>query len=107
MWQRILNHYPTDKPRKDVGQKGCEMEYRQLGSAGVRVSAIGLGTNRFGSEAVPQNEVSNIIAAAQDLGSTLSIPPIPTPKRARNKRWAMRLKGGGTNSSWPPSLSLL
>jgi aryl-alcohol dehydrogenase-like predicted oxidoreductase len=27
-----------------------------------------LGTNRFGSEAVPQNEVSNIIAAAQDLG---------------------------------------
>ena len=44
------------------------MEYRQLGSAGVRVSTIGLGTNRFGTEAVPQNEVNKIIDAAQDLG---------------------------------------
>jgi aryl-alcohol dehydrogenase-like predicted oxidoreductase len=44
------------------------MEYRQLGSAGVRVSVIGLGTNRFGSAAVSQTEVNNIIAAALDLG---------------------------------------
>jgi aryl-alcohol dehydrogenase-like predicted oxidoreductase len=44
------------------------MEYRQLGSAGVRVSVIGLGTNRFGSEALPQTEVNNVIDAAQDWG---------------------------------------
>jgi aryl-alcohol dehydrogenase-like predicted oxidoreductase len=44
------------------------MEYRQLGNAGVRVSAIGLGTNRFGTDAVPQKEVNNLIDAALDLG---------------------------------------
>ena len=44
------------------------MEYRQLGNAGVRVSVIGLGTNRFGSPAVPATEVSRILDAALDLG---------------------------------------
>jgi 1-deoxyxylulose-5-phosphate synthase len=44
------------------------MNYRQLGNSGVRVSVIGLGANRFGSENVPQNEVNRIIAAALDLG---------------------------------------
>lgn len=43
------------------------MEYRQLGSSGVRVSAIGLGTNRFG-DTVDQAAVSAIIAGALDLG---------------------------------------
>jgi aryl-alcohol dehydrogenase-like predicted oxidoreductase len=47
------------------------MEYRKLGSAGVRVSVIGLGTNRFGSEAVPQAQVNNIIDAALDVGINL------------------------------------
>lgn len=44
------------------------MEYRQLGSAGVRVSIIGLGTNRFGAASLLQAEVNNVIAAALDLG---------------------------------------
>jgi aryl-alcohol dehydrogenase-like predicted oxidoreductase len=44
------------------------MEYRQLGSSGVRVSAIGLGTNRFGSDKVPQGEVNSIVSAAIDMG---------------------------------------
>jgi aryl-alcohol dehydrogenase-like predicted oxidoreductase len=44
------------------------MEYRQLGNSGVRVSAIGLGTNRFGSDALSQKEVNSIIDAAVDLG---------------------------------------
>jgi len=44
------------------------MEYPQLGHAGVRVSVFGLGTNRFGSERLPQREVNKIIDAALDLG---------------------------------------
>ena len=44
------------------------MEYRQLGPAGVRVSVIGLGTNRFGAKVLPQDEVNRIVDAAQDLG---------------------------------------
>lgn len=44
------------------------MEYRQLGSAGVRVSVLGLGTNRFGSKDVPQSEVDRIIDAALHAG---------------------------------------
>ncbi len=44
------------------------MEYRRLGNAGVRVSVIGLGTNRFGTDAVTQETVNNIISACLDLG---------------------------------------
>ena len=44
------------------------MEYRQLGNSGVRVSAIGLGTNRFGAKEVGQSDVDNIIDQAIDLG---------------------------------------
>lgn len=43
------------------------MDYRQLGSAGVRVSVIGLGTNQFGGK-VDQQGVNDIIAGAEDLG---------------------------------------
>ncbi|MEZ4867614.1 MAG: aldo/keto reductase [Caldilineaceae bacterium] len=46
------------------------MNYRQLGSAGVRVSVIGLGTNQFGGK-VDQAGVNNIIDAAIDLGINL------------------------------------
>ena len=44
------------------------MKYRQLGNAGVRVSVIGLGTNRFGSDKVPQKEVDSIVDAAEAAG---------------------------------------
>jgi aryl-alcohol dehydrogenase-like predicted oxidoreductase len=44
------------------------MQYRRLGKAGVQVSVIGLGTNRFGSAKLPQAEVNNLIDAAVDLG---------------------------------------
>lgn len=44
------------------------MLYRQLGKSGVRVSVIGLGTNRFGHERVPQSEVNRVIDSAADLG---------------------------------------
>lgn len=44
------------------------MEYRQLGPAGVRVSVIGLGTNRFGAAKLPQAGVASVIDAAQEMG---------------------------------------
>src|SRR5262245_49814821 len=44
------------------------MEYRQLGRAGVRVSVLGLGTNRFGSDRLPLAEVSKMLDAALDIG---------------------------------------
>jgi aryl-alcohol dehydrogenase-like predicted oxidoreductase len=44
------------------------MEYRNLGKAGVKVSVLGLGTNQFGSEAVPQKTVNSIIDIALEHG---------------------------------------
>lgn len=46
------------------------MNYRQMGNTGIRVSAVGLGTNQFGGK-VDQQGVNEIIAAALDLGITL------------------------------------
>ncbi len=43
------------------------MQYRNLGSSGLKVSAIGLGTNQFGGK-VDQKTVTEIINAAIDLG---------------------------------------
>jgi aryl-alcohol dehydrogenase-like predicted oxidoreductase len=44
------------------------MEYRQLGHSGVRVSVVGLGTNRFGSQEVGQAEVNRLIDGALETG---------------------------------------
>jgi aryl-alcohol dehydrogenase-like predicted oxidoreductase len=44
------------------------MNYRNLGNSGVKVSVVGIGTNRFGNEKVVQSEVNSIIDAAIDLG---------------------------------------
>ena len=44
------------------------MEYRQLGNSGVRVSVVGLGTNRFGSKEVGQAEVNRLIDGALEAG---------------------------------------
>src|SRR5512147_1335944 len=51
-----------------VEQRGACMEYRQMGNTGVRVSVVGLGTNRFGSADMPQSEVNKVIDAALDGG---------------------------------------
>lgn len=47
------------------------MEYRSMGNSGVRVSAVGLGTNQFGSGRVDQRGVNDIVSAALDLGVNL------------------------------------
>jgi aryl-alcohol dehydrogenase-like predicted oxidoreductase len=44
------------------------MIYRKLGNAGVKVSVVGIGTNRFGFEKTDQHVVNEIIDAAIDLG---------------------------------------
>ena len=44
------------------------MLYRQLGKAGVQVSVVGLGTNWFGTNAVPQQDVHTIMDGSEDLG---------------------------------------
>jgi aryl-alcohol dehydrogenase-like predicted oxidoreductase len=46
------------------------MLYRNLGSSGLKVSAIGLGTNQFGGK-VDFQEAAEIIAAALDVGINL------------------------------------
>ncbi|NJN44717.1 MAG: aldo/keto reductase [Anaerolineae bacterium] len=43
------------------------MQYRNLGHSGLKVSAIGLGTNQFGGKA-DQETVNDILAAARDTG---------------------------------------
>jgi aryl-alcohol dehydrogenase-like predicted oxidoreductase len=43
------------------------MEYRSLGASGLKVSAIGLGTNQFGGK-VSRDEAARIVHAALDLG---------------------------------------
>jgi 1-deoxyxylulose-5-phosphate synthase len=44
------------------------MEYRNLGKSGLKISAIGLGTNRFGAPHVSQAVVNDMLDAALDLG---------------------------------------
>jgi len=44
------------------------MIYRNLGNTGVKVSVVGIGTNRFGSDKTSQEEVNRIIDCALDLG---------------------------------------
>ena len=44
------------------------MQYRNLGRSGLQVSLIGIGANRFGHEKMPQEEVTRVLDAAEDLG---------------------------------------
>ena len=57
------------------------MEYRQLGRSGLRVSAIGLGTNQFGGK-VDQAGVNNIVDGAIDLGIADRTGSLTPGKRA-------------------------
>jgi aryl-alcohol dehydrogenase-like predicted oxidoreductase len=51
-----------EKVREEI-----KMEYRRLGSSGLKISAIGLGTNQFGGK-VGRDEAARIIHTALDEG---------------------------------------
>jgi aryl-alcohol dehydrogenase-like predicted oxidoreductase len=81
------------------------MEYRQLGRSGVRVSVIGLGTNRFGTDKLPQAEVDNILDAALELGINFidcadtyargrSEETLGQALKGRRERFILATKGG-------------
>lgn len=47
---------------------GAPLEQRLLGKTGLKVGVLGIGASPLGREAVTQQEVNNVIAAATDLG---------------------------------------
>src|SRR5262249_41920997 len=53
-----------------VEREQCNMEYRQLGRSGLRVSVIGLGGNTFGRYADEQRTAA-IISRAIEVGINL------------------------------------
>jgi aryl-alcohol dehydrogenase-like predicted oxidoreductase len=69
------------------------MQYRQLGKAGVRVSVIGLGTNRFGTDAVTQATVNDIIAASAERGINFIDTADVYSKGASEEKLGIALKG--------------
>ena len=71
------------------------MQLRQLGTSGVQVSAIGLGTNQFGGT-VGQNAVHDILAAAIDLGINF-IDTANTYTRGESERLLGRALQGRRN----------
>jgi aryl-alcohol dehydrogenase-like predicted oxidoreductase len=66
------------------------MQYCHLGSAGVRVSVIGLGTNRFGTDVTTQEVVNNIIAACAEQGINLSTRRMFIKEDVRKRDWVSR-----------------
>ena len=80
------------------------MNYRQLGNSGVRVSVIGLGANRFGSENVPQAEVNRIIDAALDSGINFIDTSNKTiPEDSQKRPLATRSRDAAIRSCSQPS----
>jgi aryl-alcohol dehydrogenase-like predicted oxidoreductase len=47
------------------------LEYRKLGSSGLNVSAVGLGTNNFGARITDHAESSRVIHVGTELGLNL------------------------------------
>jgi aryl-alcohol dehydrogenase-like predicted oxidoreductase len=72
------------------------VEYRQLGTAGVRVSAIGLGTNQFGGK-VDQHGVNEIVAAALDQGVNFIDTADVYTKSRSEETLGVALKGRWSN----------
>jgi len=68
------------------------MEYRQMGTSGVRVSVIGMGTNRFGT-VVEQDQVNAIIDKAIDLGINFIDTADVYTKGESEKSLGIALKG--------------
>ncbi len=76
------------------------MEYRRLGNGGVRVPVIGLGTNRFGTDAVTQETVNNIVSACLDLGINFIDTANTYSIGKSEEKLGIALKGDAVNSQW-------
>lgn len=68
------------------------MQYRNLGRSGLKVSAIGLGTNQFGGK-VDQAGVNDIIDGALDLGINLIDTADVYQQGRSEERLGVALKG--------------
>jgi aryl-alcohol dehydrogenase-like predicted oxidoreductase len=91
------------------------MLYRNLGTSGLQVSAIGLGTNQFGGK-VSEAEVKNILSAAIELGVNFfdtaniyqngrSEETIGKAIKGRREEVLIATKFGHTNSQFGPNES--
>ena len=77
------------------------MNYRSLGTSGLKVSAIGLGTNQFGGK-VDAKTTKNILHAALDLGINF-IDTADVYQAGRSEEYiGLALEGRRQGASSPP-----
>ena len=81
VYRFVIQHAPSRPPRRAPMAK---MRYRVLGSSGMKVSEICLGTMMFGGP-TDEAQARRIIDHARTAASTSSTPPTSTPRGARRR----------------------
>jgi aryl-alcohol dehydrogenase-like predicted oxidoreductase len=77
------------------------MEYRRLGTSGLLVSALGLGTNNLGSR-LDESGSRAVVEAALDVGVTFFDTADVYGRGASESALGAALALGGRMSSWRP-----